>query len=171
MMSKRPLPRYLAIGKILAPWGIKGEVKVEILTDFPQRFALLRRVFLGRKARPVELEGFRLHKGFALLKFAGYDDRTSAESLRGLLVQIPLEEAMPLGEGEYYPHQIIGLEVWTEEGEYLGEVTDILFTGANEVCVVQKGEEEVLIPAVEEVVLEVDLEKGRMLVRLLEGLR
>ena len=163
-------PRYLVVGRIVAPWGVRGEVKVAIETDFPERFKRLKRVYLGEKATPFVLEGSRLHKGHALLKLGGCDDRNAAEKLRGQLVQIPLEEAMPLGEDEYYVYQIVGLDVWSTEGEHLGRVGEVLFTGANDVYVVQGEKGEILIPAVEDVVLEVDIAGGRLTVELMKGL-
>jgi len=163
-------PRYLAIGRIVRPWGILGEVKVEILTDWPERFALLEYVYLGEEAMPCRLERVRLHQGYALLKLAGYDDRSAAEALRGQVVQVPHEEAMPLDEGEYYVYQIEGLEVWTDEGESLGRVVEVLFTGSNEVYVVHGPRGEVLIPAIADVVLKVDLEDRRLIVHLMDGL-
>jgi 16S rRNA processing protein RimM len=86
------------------------------------------------------------------------------------LVQVPLEEAAPLSEDEYYIYQIMGLEVWTSEGEHLGRVSDVLFTGANEVYVVEGERGEMLVPAIEDVVKEVDLEGGRLIVEPLEGM-
>lgn len=163
-------PLYLAIGKIMRPWGVQGEVRVEILTDWPERFGLLEYVYLGEQAKPYRLERFRLHKGCALLKLAGCDDRNAAEAMRGQLVQIPSEKAMPLDEGEYYVHQIEGLEVSTDEGESLGQVVEVLFTGSNEVYVVHGPRGEVLIPAIADVVLRVDLEEGRLIVHLMDGL-
>jgi 16S rRNA processing protein RimM len=163
-------PRYLVVGKIVAPWGVRGEVKMTIQTGFPERFKRLKKVYLGENATSSALEGSRLHKGHALLKLVGCDDRDAAEKLRGQLVQIPIEEAMPLGEDEYYVYQIVGLDVWTTEGEHLGRVSEVLFTKANEVYVVQGEKGEVLIPAVEDVVLEVDLVSGRLIVELMEGL-
>jgi len=163
-------PRYLAIGRVARPWGTQGELKVEIMTDFPDRFALLRKVYLGPKAVPFALEGFRLHKGSALLKLEGCHDRAAVEKLRGQLVQIPIEEAMPLEEDEYYEHQIVGLAVWTVGGEYLGTVDEIIFTGSNDVYVVRGEGREILIPAIENVVLEINLAKGRLIVEMMEGL-
>ena len=163
-------PRYLVVGKIVAPWGVRGEVKMTIQTGFPERFERLKKVYLGENATSSVLEGSRLHKGHALLKLGGCDDRDAAEKLRGQLVQIPIEEAMPLDEDEYYVYQIVGLDVWTTEGEHLGRVSEVLFTNANEVYVVQGEKGEVLIPAVEDVVLEVDLVSGRLIVELMEGL-
>ena len=140
------------------------------MTDFPDRFALLRKVYLGPKAVPFALEGFRLHKGSAVLKLEGCHDRAAVEKLRGQLVQIPIEEAMPLEEDEYYEHQIVGLAVWTVGGEYLGTVDEIIFTGSNDVYVVRGEGREILIPAIENVVLEINLAKGRLIVEMMEGL-
>ncbi len=163
-------PRYLVIGRVARPWGIQGEVKVEIMTDFPDRFSLLRKVYLGPEAVPFTLKGFRLHKGAALLRLEGCHDRTTVEKLRGQLVQIPIEEAMPLEQDEYYEHQIVGLAVWTAGGEYLGTVHEVISTGPNDVYVVRGEGGEVLIPAIEDVVLEINLAQGRLAVELMEGL-
>jgi 16S rRNA processing protein RimM len=163
-------PRYLVVGKIIAPWGVRGEVKMAIETDFPEHLERLKRVYLGEKVTSFVLERSRLHKRHALLKLEGCDDRDAAEKLRGQLVQIPIEEAMPLGEDEYYVYQIVGLDVWTAEGEHLGRVSEVLFTGANDVYVVQGEKGEILVPAVEDVVLEIDLAGGRLTVELMEGL-
>ena len=167
---RRPVPEYLTIAVVLAPWGKEGEVKARIETDFPHRFTLLKRVYLGPELLPFELEGFRQHKGHVLLKLKGCDDRSAAAKLRGMAVQIPLAEAMPLGPDEYYVYQIEGLAVWTESGEPLGIIEEVLFTGSNEVYVTHGPRGEVLIPALKDVVLEVDLEAGRMIVRLPPGL-
>lgn len=163
-------PRFLIIGEILRPQGVKGEVKVRVLTDFPDHFRGLKRAYLGQTLRSVVVEGARLHQGYALLKFAGYDDRTSVEALRGAVVQIPIEEALPLARGEYYLYQIVGLAAWTAQGEYLGRVREVLLTGSNDVYVVRGPRGEILLPAIEEVILEIDLEAGRLMVRLPEGL-
>jgi 16S rRNA processing protein RimM len=173
---RTPEPRFLLIGQVVGAHGTGGELKVQILTEDARRFGLLEQVFIGLEdeepvARP--LEGYRLHKGLALLKLKGCGDRNAAAAMRGYLVQVPRDQAIPLEEGEYFEHQILGLEVWTAAGEPLGKVVDILYTGANEVYVVQGpslGRREVLIPAIEDVVLEVDLEAGRLVVELLEGL-
>ena len=168
--DNRSGPRYLVIGRVAKPWGIRGEVKVEIMTDFPDRFSLLRKVYLGPKAVPFALKGFRLHKGAALLKLEGCHDRTTVEKLRGQWVQIPFEEAVSLEQDEYYEYQIVGLAVWTAGGEYLGTVDEVISTGANDVYVVRGEGREVLIPAIEDVVLEINLAQGRMVVELMEGL-
>ena len=175
-MTSKALPRqpeYLIIGRILAPRGLRGEVKAEILTDFPDRFALLDTVYLGEEHTPYKLERVRRFKQWVLLKFAGLDTRQSVEELRGLYIEIPTTQAMPLAPGEYYEHQILGLEVYAAGGECLGSIVEILYTGANEVYVVRgpaPGRREILIPAIESVVLEVDLAAGRLTVELPPGL-
>ncbi len=175
MARERIQPQYLAIGRITAPFGLRGEVKVEIHTDWPQRFALLERVYIGDEAarvmRVAQVEHVRLHKGRAILKLDISPDRTAAEELRGQWLFIPREEAMPLGEDEYYIHEIIGLEVW-EGDRYLGEVVEVLETTpeANDVYVVRGERGELLLPAVQHVILKVDLEAGRMYVSVPPGL-
>lgn len=174
--GRSPEPRFLAVGQIVGAHGLGGELKVELLTDDPHRFGLLERVFLGKKDQepvPHHLESYRLHKGRALLKLAGCDERDAAQALRGNLIQVLLEEAIPLEEGEYFEHQIVGLDVWTAAGEHLGQVIEIIFTGANEVYVVHSADatrREILIPAIEDVILEVNLEAARLTVELPNGL-
>ncbi len=163
-------PRFLAVGRVLRPHGVRGEVRVQLLTDHPERLSRYRILYLGRTPRPYTLEGVRLHKGAALIKLANCDDRNAAEELRGQLVQIPIAEAVPLGEGEYYHFQVVGVEVLTDQGESLGRVAEVLDTGANDVFVVRGPRGEVLIPAIEDVVLELDLEARRMVVTILPGL-
>jgi 16S rRNA processing protein RimM len=168
----------LTVGLIVGAHGLHGELKVEILSDDPQRFGLLERVFVGLEGQdplPWLLEGYRLHKGRALLKLRGCDDRDTAKSLRRCLVQVPLKEAIPLEEGEYFEYQILGLTAWTADDDRLGEVVEIIHTGANDVYVVHRLEpdgdsRQVLIPSVEGVVLEIDLEANRLVVELPEGL-
>ena len=169
-------PCYLVVGQIAGPHGVHGELKVKLVTQDPDRFRRLEQVLIGPEgAEPIPwaLEGYRLHKGQALLRLAGCHDRDTAGTLRGMLVQIPLEEAIPLEEGEYYEHQILNLDVYTVSGELLGQIVDIIYTGANEVYVVQGAAfegGELLLPAIEDVVLQVDLEAGRLTVELPDGL-
>ena len=170
--SHRPRrPTHLAIGRILSPHGTKGELTVEILTDFPDRFKLLKTVYLGDHHTPTVLEGHRMHGRRVLLKLAGYDNRDDAGRLRGQLVQVPIDNAIPLEDDEYYLYEILGLDVVTTEGEYLGRIEEIVDTGSNDVYVVKDGDQEILIPAISDVVLNVDLDEGRVEVRLMKGLR
>jgi 16S rRNA processing protein RimM len=176
VQGRTPEPRYLAVGQIVGAHGLYGELKVEVLSEDPHRFGVLQRVYVGPEDQePVrrKIEGYRLHKGRVLLKLEDCDDRSTAETLRGYLVQVPLEEATPLEDGEYYEHQIVGLDVWTVSEELLGQVAEIIYTPANDVYVVGRAGHngrEILIPAIEGVIVEVDLQAGRLVVNLPDGL-
>lgn len=164
---------FLAVGHIVGVHGLRGEVKLESYTDFPERFAPGERLRLGDDLAEVEIASVRPHKKFLLIRFEGVTDRTAAEQLRGLWLFVAEEDAAELEEGAYWIHDLIGLEVREESGARLGELVDVLVTGANDVYVVH-GEpgaaREILLPAIPEVVLNVDLAAGVMTVRLLEGL-
>lgn len=160
----------IAIGRIVAPQGIKGEVRVLPLTDFPERFLALKRAFLAAPwDREVEVEGVRFHKGMVLLKIRGVDTRNEAEELRNADLRVEAEDLVPLGEGQYYVFQIIGLEVFTEDGQALGRIADVLRTGSNDVYVV-RGQREYLIPAVKEFVAGIDLRAKTIVIRPIPGL-
>ncbi|MFS8525234.1 MAG: ribosome maturation factor RimM [Limnochordales bacterium] len=165
---------FVSIGEVTAPHGVRGEVRVWPRTDFPERFQRLERVFVRRPGRvPQELavERARFHKGFVIVKLEGVDTRDDAETLRGALLQVPGDQVVPLPEDHYYVFQIVGLEVVDEDGRELGVVKEVLFTGANDVYVVERADgSELLLPAVKDVVLRVDVDAGRMVVRLLPGL-
>lgn len=173
--ARIPEPRYLAVGRILRPHGIRGELRVGILTNYPERLGQYAYFYLASPdlpeiARRYPVEKLRRHKKVLLLKLGGCDDRNAAEELRGQLVQIPIEEVVPLEEGEYYYFQLIGVRVEAESGESLGQVVDVLETGANDVYVVRGPQGEVLLPAVKDVVLKLDLEAKQMVVNLLPGM-
>lgn len=165
-------PRFLVVGKIVRAVGLRGAVKAQVMTDFPDRFGLLETVYLGNELSPHRLRGFELRKNGSevILHFQGCDNRDQAEDLCGEFIWIPGEEAMPLPDRQYYVHQVLGLEVETEDGVSLGVLTEVLFTGSNDVYVVNDGEHEILIPVLEDVILEVDLTIRKMIVRLPEGL-
>lgn len=162
---------HLVIGRVVGPRGVRGELRVDIETENPERFYGLRQVFLGEQRVPFAVRRARLHEGQALLQLEGIEDRDAAERWRGALVYVTIQEAIPLEENEYYYHQIRGLEVVTVEGEALGKVTEIIPTGANDVYVVQGTQGELLLPAIGDVIVEVNLKEGILRVKLLEGLR
>jgi 16S rRNA processing protein RimM len=170
--SRQPELRYLAIGKIVRAHGLRGELSVAVLTEFPERFETTEWVYLGNEfeAIPYRLESYRWHKDNVLLTLAGVADRTQAEALRGQLVQVPLNEAVALPEGSYYLYQLIGLQVKTVEGEFLGTITSVMETGANDVYVVQNEGRELLLPAIPDVIKTIDLPNGLMVVQVMEGL-
>ena len=170
-----PEPRYLLVGRVLRPHGVRGELRVEIITNYPERLVQHAYFYLAHPNSPevahrYTVEGLRFHAKVLLLKLDGCDDRNAADELRGMLVQIPVEEAVPLEEGEYYLFQLVGVRVETESGEWLGQIVDVIETGANDVYVVRGSRGEVLLPAIDDVILELDLESKHMVVHLLPGL-
>lgn len=175
MPDRQPEPRYLAIGRILRPHGVRGELRAEILTDYPDRMQTLaqhaRTLYVGKEHQPLTLTGVRFHQDAMLLTFKECTTRDEADVLRGALVEIPLEDAVPLEQGEYYHFQLIGMQVETEEGEALGEIVDAFTApGANDVFVVHGSRGEILIPAIEDVVIHLDVAAGRVVIRPLPGL-
>ena len=160
------------IGKIVNTHGNRGEVKVYPLTDFPERYQSLEEVFLMTSSKPESLliEKVRFHKGCIIVKLKGYNSISEAETLKGIEIAIPEKGVWPLGVDEYYHFQIIGLNVYTDEELYLGEVKEIFPTGSNDVYTVKKGRKEYLIPAIKEVIKEVDLERKRITIHPMEGL-
>jgi 16S rRNA processing protein RimM len=163
----------ITIGKVLKPWGVKGEMKIEPQTNVPERFKELDRVFLvspsGEKFF-CRLTAVRYISTMPLLTFSGYDTPEKAKSLNGWLIKIPSEEAVPLPEGTYYWFELIGMDVFSEEGKKLGTITDIFETGSNDVYVIKSGSKEVYIPATCEVIKQVDKEANKMVIHLMNGL-
>lgn len=167
--------KFITIGEIVNTHGCRGAVRVVPLTDFPERFRDLQAAYVvcgGQRLR-LHVETVAYHKRFVILTFREIPDMTAAEKLKGALLQVPRSELVPLPDGHYYIFDIVGLTVYTQEGERLGVVQDVLRTGANDVYVVQaeSGGAPLLIPALKAVVREIDLEGGRMTVVLPEGLR
>ncbi|MRG85423.1 ribosome maturation factor RimM [Salinibacillus xinjiangensis] len=163
------------IGKVVNTHGIKGEVKIIKITDFDERFEKGNKVFWfaedGKKTLSLEIDGHRIHKNFHLLHFKGYDSINDVESLKGGTLKISEEQQTSLEEGEFYYHQIIGCAVVTEDGTEIGIVKEILTPGANDVWVVKrKGQKDVLIPYIESIVTDVDVENKRILIHPMEGL-
>ena len=169
-------PRYLMLGEILRPHGVRGELRMRILTDYPERIPQLDHVFVAESidaAAPkiYKIEHMRMHKEYGLLKLKGIDSREQADLLRQLVVMVAIEDAIPLEEGEFYLYQLIGLTVRTAEGTTLGTITDILETGANDVYIVDSDTYgELLIPVTEETILETSIEQGTVVVSLPDGL-
>jgi len=163
-------PCFLAVGRILRPHGVRGELRVAILTDYPERLPLHDTLYLGNDHHPYPVEGIRFHQEIALVKLAGCDDRNAAENLRGQLVQIPADDAVPLEEGEYYHFQLLGVSVTSDQGEELGRVAEVLDTGANDVYIIHGPHGTLLLPAIAGVILELDLEARTMVVAIPPGL-
>lgn len=161
------------VGKIINTHGIKGEVKVKRITDFSERFNVGKIVYVtNRDGELISLtiDSFRAQNNNDLLHFAGYDSIESVEPFKGLELAIKEEQQTDLAEHEYYYHEIIGCKVMTTTGDELGKIDHILAPGANDVWVVKKGKKEILIPYIQDVVKDVDIEKKEVLIELMEGL-
>ncbi|MFI3230582.1 MAG: ribosome maturation factor RimM [bacterium] len=190
---------YFVLGKIVNTQGVKGEVRVLPTTDDINQFKKLKSIeifSINKKGittntKDLAIESARFHKQFVLLKFKGVDDMNEAEKLKNFEIRIPKEQAIPCKQDEYFICDLYDMQVFTEDGEFLGLIDDIMFTGANDVYVVKKELEdedniednikdnknnkvnkiEILIPAIKQCILNVDVNKNIMTVHLLEGLR
>ncbi|MCE5287219.1 MAG: ribosome maturation factor RimM [Pelosinus sp.] len=165
---KIPSQDLVAIGKIVAPHGVRGDVRIMPLTDFPERFRKLKETFLADGTN-LAVEGVKYHKQFVLLKFRGLDSMNAVEHLRNQILHVQEQDLVGLPEGQYYHFQIIGLSVYNEADELLGTITDILATGSNDVYVAETaGQKSIMIPALKEVVKTIDLANKKMIVKLQE---
>ncbi len=159
----------LIIGRILAPWGLKGDVKVEILTDYPkERFTPGKLVHVDGFA--MTIESGRPHKGNIILKLDEVADADQAAALKGKYLEIPAGESMPLDDDQFYHHQLIGLSVETTQGRLLGVIKRILPTGSNDVYVVDGDGREMLVPAIADVVKQVNISEGVVVIEEIDGL-
>lgn len=158
----------IVIGRVLAPHGVRGELRCEPLTDDPGRFSRLPRVFIDGK--PHRLLSARTARGALLLRLEAVTTREAAVGLRGEYLAIPLSEAADLPDGAYYHFQLVGLRVRAADGVELGTLAEVLERPANDVYVVRGERGEVLVPALKEVVESIDLEGGWMIVRPVPGL-
>lgn len=167
------MTKYLEIGQIVNTFGIKGMVKIKPFTDDIKRFDKLKNVYIKSKKdeKEYEIEEVKYHKNMVLIKFKGIDTIEQADLLRQSYLLVDREKEEPLEEGVYYIVDLIGLEVYTDEGRLLGKVDDIFNTGSNDIYVV-KDElgKQILLPGIPEVLKKVDLENGKIEVHLIEGL-
>lgn len=161
------------IGKIVNTHGIKGELKVLPLTDFPERFFKMKQVLVnkGGKLETYRMQNVREYKNMFIIKFAGIDDMNAALSLKNAFLQITEAELTKLPEDTYYIFQLKGLAVFTVDGLSLGKLHEVITTGANDVWAVrEESGKEILIPAIKQVIKSVDPDAGRVIVDLPEGL-
>lgn len=169
----REKTEYFRIGVITSTHALKGDVKVFPTTEDPARFKELKDAFIhdGKGYMPVKITKASFFRQFVILHFEGKDRIEDVESLVKKEIYVDRAHAIPLEEGEYYISDLIGLSVYDEDdGRLLGELTDVLQTGANDVYVVTKDGQEILIPVIEECIRKVDLETGEVHVHLLPGL-
>lgn len=165
--------KFITIGKIVNTQGHRGEVRVIPLTDFPERFSNMEKVCMERDGRLEmrNIEKTYFHKKFIIIKFEGVDDMNAAEMMKNTQLLIPKDELMPLPEDSFYIFDIVDMEVFTVQGRLLGQVREVLQTGANDVYVVEGSTRRpLLIPALKKVVLSVDKVGKKMIVELPEGL-
>lgn len=163
----------ISIGKIVGTYGYQGMVRIMPLTNFPERFKELKTVILWHKGKgsKVIVEAARSYKESFLLKLQGINSMEAAKDYHNALLKIEESQLYPLPPGHYYHFQLQGLSVYDEEKGFLGELTEVLETGANDVYVVQSpGYGEILLPAIKDVIREIKLEEKIMRVRLLPGL-
>jgi 16S rRNA processing protein RimM len=164
-------PVFLVVGKLLRPHGVHGEMLMGVLTDFPERLVPGTTLFVGPQYQPLRLRTLRRHQRGLLVAFEGYQTPEAVAVLRNQYASVRTEDRPPLEKGEYYHHQLLGLRVVDDTGQFLGILSEILATGANDVYVVSpESLPDILLPATEEVVLGVDLERGEIRVHLLPGL-
>jgi 16S rRNA processing protein RimM len=163
-----PLPGesvFLAVGRFRHAHGVKGEITMDVLTDFPERLDKGKEVFAGERRQLLRIKSMRWKDTLLLLSFEGYEDCDQVNELRNQILYVRGENLPPLPDGHYYFHQLRGLKVQDESGELLGILDEILETGANDVYMVHSMEgKEILLPAIKTVILNVNLEKGEMVV-------
>ena len=167
------MQEYLEIGQIVNTFGIKGMVKVNPFTDDITRFDKLKKVYICKKAsmEEVEIEEVKYHKNMVLLKIKGINDMNQAEKCKGLYLKIHRKDAIKLPKDTYFIADLLGLEVYTDEGVLLGKVDDIYNTGSNDIYVVKDDlGKQILLPGTKEVLKEISLEKEKIVVHLIKGL-
>ena len=167
------MEQLLQVGVISSTHGIRGEVKVFPTTDDVKRFKKLKKVILdtGREHLPLEVESVKFFKQFAIVKFKGIDNINDIEKYKGKSLLVDRENAVKLRKDEYFIADMIGLQVYTEDWEAFGVLKDVLETGANDVYIIDSSKHgEVLVPAIKQCILDVDIEGQKMTIHLMEGL-
>ncbi len=166
----RMTAELLEIGRVVRPHGVRGELLIDAGAAFETLLAEPLNLYFGKAAAPHALASARRHRGAWLIRLEGCLDRGQAEPFRGQVIYVRPSDLPSLPAGQHYPSQILGLEVETDEGSALGRVTEVIETGANDVYVVSGPERQILLPAIPDVILTIDLDARRMRVHLLEGL-
>jgi 16S rRNA processing protein RimM len=170
-------PVFLVLGQIMRPHGVRGELRLRVITDYPERIGQLDTVYIGpdphdaQSAVAFAVAATRRHREHLLVKLKGLDTRDEVEPYRGQWLMVRLADAVPLAEGEYYVYQVLNADVITIGGDHIGKVREVLETGANDVFVVQGDRgEEILIPDVPHVVVDIDIANKQITVDPLPGL-
>jgi 16S rRNA processing protein RimM len=164
-------PVYLTVGFLRRPHGLRGEIVMDLHTDFPERLKRGRKLLVSDDHQPLTIEGVREHQKGVLIKFKGIDTPEDAGTFRNQWVYVNAKDVPPLPAGQIYQYELFGFQVLDETGNVLGELVEIIETGANNVYVVRDGSgHELLLPAIPSVILELDTVRRLMRVHLLEGL-
>ncbi len=164
-------PFYLVVGFLRRPHGVQGEIIMDLHTDFPERLKANRKLFIGEKHKALTLEGARSHGNSILVKFRGINTPEDAGQYRNQWVYVKTSDVPALPEGHIYQHQLLGMTVVDESDKTLGKLTEIIETGANDVYIVKDDSgNELLLPVIPSVILDIDPERRLIRVHLLEGL-
>ena len=164
-------PLFLVIGFLRRPHGVRGELIMDLHTDFPGRIKPGKRIFIGEAHEPATIESTRTYANGMLIKLKGHDTPEACVGYRNQWVYVKVQDVPPLPAGQYYKYEMVGLQVVDDNGRTLGRLDEILETGANDVYIVRDGaDHEILLPAIPSVILEVDMSRRIMRVHLIEGL-
>ncbi len=169
--SPKDEPVFVIIGKFRRPHGIRGEIVMTVLTDFPDLVKPGQRIFAGEQHQPYVISSIRWHGADMLISLVELPDRTAVEIFRNIMVYMKADDVPELPEGDFYIHQLVGMEVITDQGLTLGRLKEIIVTGANDVYLIEPAEgKNILIPAIDQVVLEINQEERKVLVHIIPGL-
>lgn len=173
-VGENVMKQLFDVGKIVNTHGVRGEVRVQRISDFEDRFAIGEKVYIEADHGDfleLEIVSHRVHKQFDLLQFKDFDSLNEIEPFKGKMLQITEEQLAPLKENEFYHHEIVGCDVYTVSDDMIGVITHILETGANDVWEVQSPEgKEILIPFIKDVVKKVDVKAKKVIIDPMEGL-
>lgn len=161
---------YIQIGKIVNTQGIRGEIKIIPLTDDPKRYEDLTKVYVEGEVGEFEIERVWYKKNFVILKFKNYNNINEVLNFKNRFILIHEEDAVQLPEDTYFIHQIIGLKVYHFNGNEIGEIIDVIQPGGNDVYVVKNSKKDILIPAIKEVVKEINIDEGKVIIDPIEGM-
>ena len=167
-MRSNSEPEYVIIGTIVSPWGLEGHVKVNVETDFPQRFSSSSQVYIDRQS--VIIDEASWHKGNAFVKLRGVDTEEDADALKGRVIEVHRSQLFNLQDGQYFHFQLIDLEVVTSDGDVIGKISEILSMASADIYVIKGESDDILIPAIDEIIKYVDLDKGIMVIEPIDGL-
>jgi 16S rRNA processing protein RimM len=164
-------PVFVIIGKFRKPHGIQGEIRMTVITDVPELIQPGTKIFVGEKHHPYTIKGIRWHGGDMLVALEELPDRSAVEIFRNVMVYIKGVDFPEPKEGEYYLHQLVGLAVITDQNQVLGKVKEVLITGANDVLLVEpESGRDILLPVIDQVVLEINRDAGHIIVHIIPGL-